>query len=87
MPSRFEKVIQQASTLPIEVQDEIAEQWLEDIENEMGWQKTLQQPQERLSELARLALLQSLCWVGFCSKPTQRLALLQSCVGLDLFKI
>ena len=30
-----------------------------DIENEMGWQKTLQQPQERLSELARLALLQS----------------------------
>ncbi|PZN80214.1 MAG: hypothetical protein DM484_10365 [Candidatus Methylumidiphilus alinenensis] len=59
MPSRFEKVIQQASTLPIEVQDEIAEQWLEDIENEMGWQKTLQQPQERLSELARLALLQS----------------------------
>ena len=59
MPSRFEKVIQQASTLPIEVQDEIAEQWLEDIENEKGWQKTLQQPQERLSELARVALLQS----------------------------
>jgi len=58
MPSRFEKVIQQASTLPIEVQDEIAEQWLEDIENEKGWQKTLQQPQERLSELARVALLQ-----------------------------
>ena len=59
MPNRFEKVIQQASTLPIEIQDEIAEQWLKDIENEMGWQKTLQQPQERLSELARVALLQS----------------------------
>jgi hypothetical protein len=41
MSSRFEKVIQQASTLPVEVQDEIAAQWLEDIENEMGWQKTL----------------------------------------------
>ena len=31
MSSRFEKVIKQASTLPIEIQDEIAEQWLEDI--------------------------------------------------------
>ena len=59
MSNRFEKVIQQASTLPIEIQDEIAEQWLEDIENEMNWQKTLQQPQERLSELAREALRQS----------------------------
>lgn len=59
MSSRFEKVIQQASTLPLEIQDEIAEQWLEDVENEMGWQKTLQQPQERLSELAREALRQS----------------------------
>jgi hypothetical protein len=59
MPSRFEQVIQRVLTLPIEIQDEIAEQWLEDIENEMGWQKTLQQPQERLSELAREALRQS----------------------------
>ena len=59
MSNRFEKVIQQASTLPIEIQDAIAEQWLEDIENEMNWQKTLQQPQERLSELAREALHQS----------------------------
>jgi hypothetical protein len=45
MPSLFEKVIQQAATLPIEIQDEIAGQWLEDIENEINWQKTLQQPQ------------------------------------------
>ena len=59
MSSRFEKVIQQASTLPIEIQDEIAEQWLEDIENEMGWQRTLQQPQEKLLELAKEALRQS----------------------------
>ena len=59
MSSRFEKVIQQASTLPIEIQDEIAEQWLEDIENEIGWQKTLQQPQEGLSVLAQEALQQS----------------------------
>ncbi|MDD5034840.1 MAG: hypothetical protein PHE55_08795 [Methylococcaceae bacterium] len=59
MPNRFEKIIQQASTLPIEIQDEIVEQWMEDIENEINWQKTLQQPQERLSELAREALRQS----------------------------
>ena len=59
MISCFEKVIKQASALPIEIQEKIAEQWLEDIENELGWQKTLQQPQEKLSELAREALRQS----------------------------
>jgi cell division protein FtsB len=59
MSTRFEKVIQQASTLPAEIQDEIAEQWLEDIENELNWQKTLQQPQDKLAELAREALRQS----------------------------
>lgn len=41
MPNRFEKVIQQASALPVEIQDEIIEQWMEDIESEMNWQKTL----------------------------------------------
>ncbi|MCK7500999.1 MAG: hypothetical protein MZW92_70820 [Comamonadaceae bacterium] len=59
MSTRFGKVIQQASTLPAEIQDEIAEQWLEDIENELNWQKTLQQPQDKLAELAREALRQS----------------------------
>lgn len=59
MSTRFEKIIQRASTLPIEIQEEIAEQWLEDIENELNWQKALQQPQDRLSELAREALRQS----------------------------
>jgi hypothetical protein len=57
--TRFEKVIQQAPSLPIEIQDEIAEQWLEDIENELGWQKALQQPQDKLLDLAREALQQS----------------------------
>lgn len=59
MPSRFEKVIQKAAALPIEIQDEIADQWLEDIENEINWQKTLQQPQDRLMSLALEALRQS----------------------------
>ncbi|MGH8106321.1 MAG: hypothetical protein ACRERV_04200 [Methylococcales bacterium] len=59
MTNRFEQVIKYASALPTEIQDEIAQQWLEDIENEMGWQKSLQEPQEKLSELAREALRQS----------------------------
>jgi len=59
MTSLLEQVIQRAATLPVQLQDEIAEQWLEDIENEMGWQKTLQQPQEELAKLAREALRQS----------------------------
>ena len=42
MPNRFEKVIQQASKFPNEIQDEIVGQWMEDIKNEMKWQQTLQ---------------------------------------------
>lgn len=59
MLNRFEKIIQKASALPDEIQDEMVEQWSEDIENEMNWQITLQQPQERLSELAQKALHES----------------------------
>jgi glycosyltransferase A (GT-A) superfamily protein (DUF2064 family) len=57
--TRLEQVIQRASALPLEIQDEMADQWLQDIENELGWQTTLQQPQDKLSELAREALRQS----------------------------
>ncbi len=51
-------VIQQAQSLPIAIQDELAEQFLEDIENEMKWQETLSKPQESLllEEIARKAL-------------------------------
>ena len=59
MPNRFELIVQKAPTLPLEIQDEIAEQWSEDIENELNWQKTLQQPQDKLVALAREALRQS----------------------------
>lgn len=52
MQSRFEKVIQRAATLPVELQDEIADQCLEDIENEISWQTTLKQPQDQLLGLA-----------------------------------
>jgi glycosyltransferase A (GT-A) superfamily protein (DUF2064 family) len=57
--TRLEQVIQRASALPLEIQDEMADQWLQDIENELGWQTTLQQTQDKLSELAREALRQS----------------------------
>ena len=51
-------VIQQAQSLPIAIQDEIAEQFLEDIENEIKWQETLSKPQESLvlEEIARKVL-------------------------------
>lgn len=51
-------VIQQAQSLPIAIQDELAEQFLEDIENEMKWQETLSKPQKSLvlEEMARKAL-------------------------------
>ncbi|CRI67280.1 Similarity [Thiocapsa sp. KS1] len=57
--TRLEQVIQRASALPLEIQDEMADQWLQDIENELAWQTTLQQPQDKLSKLAREALRQS----------------------------
>lgn len=59
MSTRIEQIIQRVSTLPIDIQDEIAKQWLEDIDNEVGWQRTLQQPQDKLSKLAQEALRQS----------------------------
>ena len=51
-------VIQQAQSLPIAIQDELAEQFLEDIENETKWQETLSKPQESLvlEKMARKVL-------------------------------
>lgn len=51
-------VIQQAQSLPIAIQDELAEQFLEDVENEIKWQETLSKPQESLvlEEMARKVL-------------------------------
>jgi DNA primase len=59
MATRLDEVIQKASELPRHLQDEMAEQWLEDIENELKWQQTLEQPQEKLVKLAEKALQQS----------------------------
>ncbi len=60
MTTRLEQAVQKASILPAHIQDEIAEQWLDDIESEIKWQQTLEQPQEKLVALAQKALQQSL---------------------------
>ena len=44
MTSLMEKALQKVQDLPAHLQDEIAERLIEDIENEIGWQKTLSQP-------------------------------------------
>lgn len=49
-----------AQNLPEHLQDELAQQLIEDIENELQWQQTLSQPQSStLDELAREALRDS----------------------------
>jgi hypothetical protein len=55
------KVIEQIQDLPESIQDELAEQFMEDIESEILWQSTLSVPQENnvLEEIARKALRES----------------------------
>jgi len=43
------KALQKAQTLPEVIQDELAEQFIEDIENEIKWQETLSKPQNSLT--------------------------------------
>jgi hypothetical protein len=50
------KAIKQAALLPIEIQDELAEQLLRDIQSELRWQETLDLPQPKLDMLAEKAL-------------------------------
>ena len=59
MTKLLSKVLKEAEKLSPELQDEIASQLLEDIENEIQWQATLDQPQDKLNALAKKALEQS----------------------------
>ena len=59
MTKLLSKALKEAEKLSPELQDEIAEQLLQDIKNEIKWQGTLDQPQEKLSSLAQKALEQS----------------------------
>ena len=60
MTNLLNKAFKKAQNLPEDIQDEIAKQLIEDIENEYQWQQTLEQPQSSfLDELARKALNES----------------------------
>jgi hypothetical protein len=45
MPSNITQLIEKAATLPAVIQEEIALQWLDDIDNELQWQTRLEQLQ------------------------------------------
>jgi hydrogenase maturation factor HypE len=59
MTKLLAELIKKVENLPPEIQDEIAKQILEDIENELRWQETLAQPQSKLEKLAEKALEES----------------------------
>jgi hypothetical protein len=60
MTSLLAQAFEKAQTLPEHLQDEIAQQLIDDIENEMNWQQILAQPQPSLlDELAQQALQES----------------------------
>ncbi len=56
MTTLLARAIERLETLSAEMQDEIAEQLLEDLENELAWQKTLAKPQPKLRKLAEQAI-------------------------------
>ena len=56
MTDLLSKAFEQAAKLPQNLQDEIAEQLLEDIEGELKWDKTLSESQDKLEKLADQAL-------------------------------
>lgn len=59
MTPHFAQVVEKVATLPAVIQEEIALQWLDDVENELQWQATLEQPQPKLEQLALAALQQA----------------------------
>jgi hypothetical protein len=56
MTTLLEKAFKKASILPNDIQDEIAEQLLEDIESEEKWQTAFINSQDKLEKLADKAL-------------------------------
>lgn len=59
MTTLLSKALKQIEQLSQELQDEIAEQLIEDIRGEHEWQKTLAKPQGKLSQLVEKALQDS----------------------------
>ena len=61
MSALLSSAVEKAQTLPQAIQDELAEQFIEDIESEINWQETLSEPQESmiLKNLAEKAIKES----------------------------
>lgn len=60
MISLLNQAFEKAQNLPEKVQELLAQKLIEDIENELKWQNTLNQPQSmQLEDLATKALLDS----------------------------
>ncbi len=55
MTRSLKKAFTKASSLPEAVQEQLAEQMLEDIEGELKWDQTLADSQDLLEDLARKA--------------------------------
>ncbi len=61
MTTLLDQAFQEAQKLPKELQDELAQQLLEDIRNELQWQVTRSNPDINISvfeEMARIALME-----------------------------
>jgi hypothetical protein len=56
MTRALDKAFARASSLPEAIQDQLAEQMLEDIEGELKWDQTLADSQDLLEDMARKAL-------------------------------
>jgi hypothetical protein len=51
------EAFKKASKLPETIQDEIAMQLIEDIENEIGWETAFEETQDKLDKLAQKAIM------------------------------
>jgi hypothetical protein len=56
MTTLLNEAFKKASRLPESIQDEIASQLIEDIENEIGWETAFEETQDKLDKLAEKAL-------------------------------
>lgn len=56
MTDLLKKAFEQASQLPDRLQDEVAQQLLEDIKGEIQWDETLARSQDQLEKMADRAL-------------------------------
>jgi hypothetical protein len=59
MTNLLAEAFNKAQSLPESIQNELAQQLIEDIENELKWQKTLSKPNSLFEKLSQKALKDS----------------------------